>query len=544
MPSITTSGMYNQLFLPSMPQNLSPEVISLLKQRYFLPNENWRGLVNRVVKHICGDEDIKFQNIVFDLLHERVFLLNSPALVNSGTKTGGLMACFVVGPQEDTLEHHAEVLGDIAVVGKRGGGCGFTGTYIRAEGSPVAGSAHGYAYGPNAWAIQVSNYLNMITQGGFRKMALMYTLRSDHRDLASFINLKQVKDERFCYNFNQSVMAQDSWMREATENPESEAGVILRKLASNAWNNGEPGLLFHTTMNENTPYQTCGCRIEATNPCGEQPLPPYGSCNLASINLAHHRFHTAEGFDYEELANVAKILTRVLDNVGSKNVFPNDKFKAWYEDHRPIGIGIMGYADCILRLSFRYGSDEANTFLNKVMSTILESSQEASKALGLERGIPAHCGVVGRRNITLVSIAPTGSISFLAGCSFGIEPIFAPEYQRTDERGETYLFKHPERNNPVFMSSVNSDVDRMPTWRQHVDTQVAAQKGCDSAISKTINFPFTATVEDVYDAMVYAWKEGAKGITVYRDGSRQTQVLEVTEEDKKLRDCPNGVCEL
>jgi ribonucleoside-diphosphate reductase alpha chain len=524
---------------------LSKDVQKLLNQRYLQPNEDWNGLVKRVVDHVCAGENVWYKQEVTEHLTRRIWLPNSPCLVNSGTKTGGLFACFVVGPDEDNLENHVEVLGDIASVGKRGGGCGFTGTHIRPEGSAVAGSAHGYAYGPNNWALRVSDYLDMITQGGFRKMALMYTLRSDHQDLDKFIDLKRDKDEKFAYNFNQSVMATDEWMEQATSGDNGER-LQLVKIAKNAWSNGDPGLLFHTTINTNTPYKTCGCEIEATNPCGEQPIPAYGSCNLGSINISHEYFYDDKGnFDYARLARVVMVITRFLDNVGSKNIFPNDKFKSWYEDHRPIGIGIMGYADSLLKLKMRYGDDKSLEFLSTVMETIQKVSYSTSEQLGKERGVPAHCAAVGRRNITTVSIAPTGSIGFISECSHGIEPIFSPVYQRTDERGETYLFSHSLRNEPYFVSCLNDDESKVPTWKQHVDVQATVQQHCDSAVSKTINMPNGARVQDVLDAFVYAWRSGCKGITVYRDGSRQFQVLEdVKEEDSLLQDCPSGVCEL
>lgn len=842
---------------------LSKDVQKLLNQRYLQPGEDWNGLVKRVVDHVCAGENIWYKQEVTEHLTRRIWLPNSPCLVNSGTKTGGLFACFVVGPDEDTLEHHVEVLGDIAAVGKRGGGCGFTGTNIRPENSPVSGSVHGFAYGPNWWAMQVSNYLDGITQGGFRKMALMYTMRSDHPDLNKFIDLKQHKDEDFAYNFNQSVMITDEWMEEAVNGDDGER-LQLIKMAKNAWNNGDPGALFHTTINENTPYKACGCKIEATNPCqpdfatvltpdgiktlgevgvgdiiwsgnqwtkivnkwsngvkpvykytssygefigtqnhhvfqrgerievrnathidsavvetddsdqviidtqtvldgivlgdgsvhkasnnlvylcvgqddydyfddpvgdfitrertglsdhawevnttithnelpytyeravpdrffradkntmasflrglfsangyclgnriglkqtseklikqvqqmlsalgiasyvtqnkpqtiewdngefvsrksydlnissdrykfvemigfvqkykntptgnvvykksptgliqridslgnhevfditvstedhsywtgglrvsncGEQPIPSYGSCNLGSINISHEYFYDDNGnFDYARLARVVMVITRFLDNVGSKNVFPNDKFKSWYEDHRPIGVGIMGYADALLKLKMRYGDDPGLEFLSSVMDTIQKVSYSTSEQLGKERGVPAHCEKLGRRNITTVSIAPTGSIGFIAECSHSIEPIFSPVYQRTDERGETYLFSHPLRRESYFVSCINDDKSKIPTWKQHVDVQSTVQRHCDSAVSKTVNMNNDATVQDVLDAFIYAWRSGCKGITVYRDGSRQFQVLEdVKEEDSLLQDCPSGVCEL
>jgi ribonucleotide reductase alpha subunit len=656
---------------------LSKDVQRLLDQRYLQPGEDWNGLVKRVVDHVCDGESNWYKQEVTEHITRRIWLPNSPCLVGSGTKTGGLFACFVVGPDEDTLEHHVEVLGDIAAVGKRGGGCGFTGTGIRPKGMPVAGSVHGFSYGPNWWATQVSSYLDGITQGGFRKFAGMYTLLSSHPDLNEFIDLKQSGNEKLNYNFNQSVMATDEWMREAVNGDDGERFQLI-KMAKNAWNNGEPGLLFHTTINENTPYKTCGCKIEATNPCqpefaialtkngekqigelsvgdeiysvdgwvkvvrivpqgvkpvyayeidgygnfvgtkdhkikaesnfkyevdrmfanqvpvpclnekdgsvnyatitsrayvgdykvysltvdgeshsywtsgvsvqncGEQPIPSYGSCNLGSINISHEYFYDEQGrFDYARLSRVVSVLTRFLDNVGTRNIFPNDKFKNWYEKHRPIGIGIMGYADALLKMKLKYGEQSGLDFLESIMGVIQNVSYSTSETLGEERGVPEHCQAVGRRNITTVSIAPTGSIGFISECSHGIEPIFSPVYQRTDERGETYLFSHPLRNEPYFASCLNDDKTKIPTWKQHIDVQATVQKNCDSAVSKTVNMSNDARVQDVLDAFVYAWESGCKGITVYRDGSRQFQVLEdVKEEDSLLQDCPSGVCEL
>lgn len=522
---------------------LAPDIERLLKQRYYKPGENWRDLVQRVVDHVCQDDE-EFKPIAFHYIYNRIWLPNSPTLFSSGTKNGGLAACFTVGPDKDTLEHHVDTLGDIAAVGKFGGGCGFTGTFIREEGAKVAGSTHGFAYGPNNWAVRVSDYLDMITQGGARRMALMYTMRSDHPDLDKFISLKQTDDERFAYNFNQSVMATDSWMMNAANGKNSPEKEQLMRLARNAWNNGDPGLLFHTTINENTPYKTCGCpSIEVTNPCGEQPMPPYATCVLGSINVSHEIFFDDDGtYNYGELSRAAIALTRFLDNVGSVNRFPNEKFEQWYEDHRPIGVGMMGFADACLEQKMEYGKQASLSFLGALLGVISSAALSESERLGEERGVPHHCGRVGRRNITTTTIAPTGSIGFLAGCSHGIEPIFSPIYKRTDERGEEYTFEHPLRDRPYFVSAIGENT---PSWKEHIDVQAMAQAFIDSATSKTINMPYEATVDDVYKAMVYAWQKGCKGITIYRDGSRQFQVLEdVKEEDLSVLDCPDGICEV
>jgi ribonucleoside-diphosphate reductase alpha chain len=498
--------------------SLSFNVEKLLAQRYYKPEETWNTLVDRVVSYICQGEEVSYQNAIYQQIRDRIWLPNSPALANAGTKNSGLMACYTVGPDKDSLEHHVEVLGDVAAVGKRGGGAGFSGANIRPEGSVVSESPHGFAYGPNNWALRVSDYLDMITQGsGLRKMALMYSLPSEHEDLDDFIKLKHNGNEKFAYNFNQSVFASDAWMQSANGQ--------LDEVAQRAWAKGEPGLLFADTINTSSPYRTCGCTIRTTNPCGEQPLPSYGSCNLASINLNHEIFYDNQGrFNFAILSGIVSSMVRFMDNVGSQNIFPNAKFKNWYEKHRPIGIGIMGYADAMLRLGYSYGEQDSLDFLSRIMQAIQFQSYKASEKLGLERGIPEHCRAVNRRNITTVSIAPTGSIAFISECSHGIEPVFSPIYQRTDERGETYIFKHSQRDEPHFKSSINSIKERMPTWKEHIDVQATAQKHVDSGVSKTINLVNGATSETVKKAMIYAWKSGCKGITVYRDGSRQIQV--------------------
>ena len=280
---------------------LSYNVEKLLKQRYYLPGENWEGLVSRVVEHVCEGESLAFKDRIHEQLLNRVWLPNSPTLVNSGKKNSGLAACFCTSPQEDTLEAHFETLQDIAEIGKAGGGCGF-GVYrkkeksgikfnVREKDAPVAGSAHGYAYGPNQYAKLVSYALAMITQGGFRSMALMFSMSAEHPDIWEFLNLKQGDNaEKKLTNFNQSVFVPDFVMHRATSDIHSEEHSLLWQLAQNAWKNGEPGLLFDDTINRNTPYASCGCEIQTVNPCAEQCLPNFGSCILGSVNLAHDMF--------------------------------------------------------------------------------------------------------------------------------------------------------------------------------------------------------------------------------------------------------------
>lgn len=522
---------------------LEPSVEKLLQQRYYKTGENWFSLVKRIVDNVCQNETDEYKESVFELIFNRVFLPNSPCLVNAGTRNQGLLACFTVTPTEDDLGAHIDSLKDIALVAKHGGGCGFAGTFFRPKNSPVAGSAHGYSYGPNAWAIRVSEYMDMITQSGFRKMALMYNLRSDHPDLDEYIELKQNGDEKFAYNFNQSVMATDEWMEQAQIEGTKENEQFLR-LCKNAWNNGEPGLMFYDTINNNTPYKMFGETIAQSNPCSEQLLPSHLACVLASINISHDYFFENDTFQIDKLEYVSTVATRFLDNIGDANSFPSEKFKQRYEGFRPIGLGIMGYADALLKQKMRYGNSNALQFLEQTIKHMYRSARDESVRLGVVKGIPSKIGRLGRRNVTLVSIAPTGSIGFISNCSHSIEPIFSPSFMRTDERGETYFFEHPLAKEDYFSSAINIDKSKIVTPDEHLDTQIVAQKHCDSGISKTVNLPNDTTVDDIKEIFIKAWQNGCKGITVYRDGSRQIQVLESKEEDSFVTQCKNGVCEL
>lgn len=527
---------------------LEPNPETLLSQRYYKPGEDWEILVQRVIKNVTVGESSGYRARAYDQLLNRVWIPNSPTLANAGTRNGGLMACFVVGPDQDNLSHHFEVLKDIAEVAKRGGGCGFSGANIRYEGALVGdGSVHGYAYGPNAWAEIVNLAMDKVSQNGLRRMALMYSLPADHHDAEKFIELKQSGDEDALSFFNQSLFVSDDWMDIAVGNSSTREGRLLDRIAYNAWNNGEPGVLFDTRINTDTPYVTCGCEIITTNPCGEQPLPSYGSCNLGSINLAHERFIDDGSFSFSYLEEVVRDLTRFLDDVGSVNVFPSEKFSTWYEKHRPIGIGIMGFADLLLELGVKYGEKESVDLIADIMRCIHDISYDESAKLGVEKGVPEHCEDVMRRNITTTTIAPTGSIATIANVSHSLEPVFADRYIRTDEKGQDYLYEHPYAHDENFMCSVSEDHRKIPHWENQIKIQAAAQRWTDSGVSKTINMPNGATVEDVKQALIYAHLTGCKGWTIYRDGSRLKQVLKtdgLREEDASIIDCPTGVCEI
>lgn len=265
--------------------------------------------------------------------------------------------------------------------------------------------------------------------------------------------------------------------------------------------------------------------------------------------MNHEYFNRKGFFDFDALSFVVQKMVFYLDRTGTVNQFPTQKHKAWYEQNRPIGIGIMGLADVLLRYGIKYGSERSVAWVQYIMKEIQATSYKASEKLGKELGIPEQCKKLDkpRRNITTVSVAPTGSIAMLAECSHGIEPIFSPSYLRIDERGEEYLYTHPLASKNYFVSAVGA---KQASWREQIDLVASAQKYCDSGISKTINLPYTATVQDVKDAILYAWKMRCKGITLYRDGSRQYQVLnQVSKTQPKEADlidinCKSGVCSI
>lgn len=258
----------------------------------------------------------------------------------------------------------------------------------------------------------------------------------------------------------------------------------------------------------------------------------------------NHKFLQKEdGFDFDKLEYVVRNMVRFMDDVGTNNQFPSPKFEQWYTDNRPIGIGIMGLADLFLRYGLQYGTWASLEFLDCIMHDIYITAHDESAKLGRELGVPKNCKVLPepRRNITLLSIAPTGSIAIIADCSHGIEPIFSPAYNRVDERGQQYLFVHPKANEDYFVSAVGN---KQPSWKEQIDLVSTCQLWVDSGVSKTINLPNSATVQDVKDAFAYAWKSGLKGITVYRDGSRSFQVLNNVPDENDSSECPSGVCNL
>jgi len=519
----------------------------ILDKRYIhkdLGEDSWEDVVDRVLGYIMPDRKDNF--LYRQMLLERYFVPNSPTLVNAGTKIKGLSACFVI-PFEDSIEGIAEAKYRFMKIAQKGGGCGTSLSNIRPEGTPVAGSTHATAGGPVSFYNTICEDMKAMTQAGFREMAMMGTMHVSHPDIKKFITAKTI--EGVMHTTNLSVMVDNEFISQVVLNGSFRqyfdkdgelivdqtvpAREIFDLIVHQAWLNGEPGLLFDTAINTNTPYKYTSQVINATNPCGEQPLPSFGTCNLGSIDVS--KFFDAElddQIDYIALGTFVDLAITFLDAAIDVAEWPIPEIKEWVQNNRPVGLGIMGFADLLLQMKIAYGSPESLDVAENLMSFIYREAIRTSEYLGDKYGVPKECTYLPtpRRNITVVSIAPTGSIALIAGCSHGIEPIFAPTTVRTDKTGVyTDISTHAEAE--YFRSAINDDPTKVVTWKEHIDIQAAFQMYVDSGVSKTINLPNTATKEDVGEAFMYAWEKGCKGITVYRDGSRVEQVLSV---DSKL----------
>lgn len=525
--------MSNQ-FTPVL--RMSDVAKNILQKRYFnksMEESKWKQVAKRVVDNVCVNWNTENKRNIYDMIYHRYFLPNSPTLVNAGKqKNAGLNACFVV-PFEDTIEDIYKTKLDFALIARKGGGCGTTLSDLRPEGDFVNGSTHGYSGGPVKFADTISHDMDVITQAGFRSMAIMFTMSVYHPDILKFIHAK--KEEGKIANANISVVVDNKFMQ-MVENDEYywtvfngkkyhqyKAKEVFYEIVTGAWNNGEPGLLFNDEIN-NSPYQYAGVEIKATNPCGEQPLPPYGSCNLGSIDIS--KFMKDEVFDWELFEIAIRTATRFLDSVIDVNSFPNKEIEAVAKNSRQIGLGIMGLADYYMKNKVAYGSKKALNLLDKIMEFLYTTSTNESEKMGVELGVPEWCKNLPtpRRNITRISIAPTGTISILAGCNSGIEPFFSEITERKDKTGEYTLDTFSSEDFfKCAVSSVNKKFE--VTWKEHIDTQAQVQKWCDSGVSKTINFPNETSKEDIAKAYLYAWKNKCKGITVYRNGSRNIEVL-------------------
>ncbi len=564
--------------------NLTPEAISILEKRYLKKNAEGKmieppeEMFRRVARNIAEAERFygnrtspeELSEIFHKMMSSLDFLPNSPCLMNAGRELQQLAACFVL-PVEDSLDAIFETVKHTALIHQSGGGTGFSFSRLRPKDDAVQ-STGGVASGPTSFMRVFNMATEVIKQGGTRRGANMGVLRVDHPDIMEFITIKQSPGEM--ENFNLSVGLTKVFM-EAVEregeysliNPRTKkearrlrAKEVFEALVSAAWETGDPGILFLDRINEANPTPELG-EIESTNPCGEVPLLSYEPCVLGSINLAH-MLKEREGrweVDFEKIRSTVRDAVRFLDNVIDMNQYPLPQIAQMARGNRKIGLGVMGLAHLLIRLGIAYNSQKALEVSRGVMSFVQHQARERSMELAEERGVFPNflSSIYNRsgmrmRNATVTTIAPTGTLSLIANCSSGIEPLFAIRYTRRAfddlefqildplfvEFGEKEGFLRPEVLTSLSEGVSLQDLPQVPqrikelfittfeippVW--HVKIQAVFQAYTDNAVSKTINFPRDATREDVREAFLMAYRERCKGITIYRSGSKARQVL-------------------
>ena len=570
---------------------ISENGLKVLERRYLAKNEKGEvietpeGLFRRVSSFIASADKIfepdkdtsELEKKFYDIMTNLDFLPNSPTLMNAGRELGQLSACFVL-PVEDSMEGIFDAIKYAAIIHKSGGGTGFSFSRLRSKGSSV-NSTGGVASGPVSFMKVFNSATEAVKQGGVRRGANMGILRVDHPDILEFIQCK--KNDGEITNFNISVGITEKFMEAVEKDEEYElvephtkevkgelkAREVFDLIVDMAWNNGEPGIIFLDRMNRDNVVPELG-EIESTNPCGEQPLLPFESCNLGSINLVNclKEKNGKYQIDFEKLGDLVDTAVHFLDNVIEVNKYPLKVIEEMTKKTRKIGLGVMGFADMLIKLGIPYNSEEAINTADKVMKFINERSKKASAELAKVRGTFPAYGIstyakkgMKLRNATTTTIAPTGTISIIAGVSSGIEPLFAVSFVRNvmdnDELPEVNpLFEKVAKERGFYsvdlmrkiarMGSVKhieeipEDVRRVfvtahdiePIW--HIRMQATFQKHTDNAVSKTVNFRKEATKEDVRQVYMLAYKLGCKGVTIYRDGSRESQVLNIGSVNK------------
>lgn len=574
---------------------LSINQLKVIESRYLLKDKNGqlietpKQMFERVAKTLAKAEDkygqdkSKWFKRFYQVMVEMKFLPAGRTLNNAGTAQNQLANCFVL-PVEDSMEAIFESIKWMALIQQQGGGTGFNFSHLRPKGDVVTKSAGGFATGPVSFMKVFDVATQQVMQGGKKRGANMGILSDWHPDIFEFITSKSENGE--IENFNLSVGISDKFIRAVQRggnwkliNPRTgetvqtiEANTLFNQIATLAWRTGDPGLIFLDTINKSNPLLEAIGPIEATNVCGEQPLHPFDACNLGSINLAKHIIKTADRarFDWDELEETVRLAVRMLDDVIDVSTYPLEQIDYVVKKNRRIGLGVMGWADALYLLGLAYDSRPARKMAEKVAKFIYDVSWNESQRLAEERGpFPrfkissfAKTGRTPVRNVAITTIAPTGSISMAAGASSGIEPIFGLSYTKNVVSQQGLYYTNPifldklkqsglakaEILNQVNQSGGIQNIKEIPAgikqvfkvahdiaWQNHILMQAAWQKWIDNAVSKTINLPNSATIEDVKGAYLLAWKTGCKGMTVYRDGSKDYQVLERGQTKKKAK---------
>jgi len=563
--------------------------LKVLQARYLLKNERGEvietpeGLFHRVASTVASAEKLyggdapSWEKTFYELMANLKFLPNSPTLMNAGKSIGQLAACFVL-PVDDSMQSIFDTLKNAALILQSGGGTGFSFSKLRPR-TDVVRSTGGIASGPVSFMKIYNTATEVIKQGGARRGANMGILRVDHPDIMEFIRIK--RNERELTNFNISVAVTDAFMEALKNdgeyeviNPRSKAvagrlraKVVFDEIVASAWATGDPGLVFIDRINKYNPTPNIG-EMESTNPCGEQPLLPYEACVLGSINLSKYVTPPSPPLskgggnakiDYPSLARDIASAVRFLDNAIDVNKYPLPAIEAMHKGNRKIGLGIMGWADLLILLGIPYNTKKAFRLARELMKFIREKAREASVALGEKRGLFANFkdsiydapGMPRVRNATTTTIAPTGTLSIIADCSSGIEPLFALAYKRLILDTELYEinkyffrvskergFYTKELEEKVInkgslkgISEVPSDVRRLFKTahdippEDHLEMQAAFQEFTDNAVSKTINMPRRSKKEDVAKTYLLAYEKGLKGITIFRSGTAKKGTL-------------------
>ncbi len=572
---------------------LTSNAKTVLERRYLKkdsdgkPKENPANMFRRVARFISQAEkkfgpdgearQEEMETLFYNIMTDLDFLPNSPTLMNAGRSLGQLAACFVL-PVEDSMEGIFDSLKNAAVIHKSGGGTGFSFSRLRPKNSQV-GTTGGIASGPVSFMKIFNTATEQVKQGGTRRGANMAILRIDHPDIMEFIYCKQ--DKSSLNNFNISVGITESFMQALHANQDFElldprdktpvgklnAAEVYKALVHQAWSSGDPGIVFLDRLNQDNPTPKIG-EIESTNPCGEQPLLPMEACNLGSINLARFVVEK-EGrptIDYPRLKKIVRASVQFLDDTIEMSKYPLPQIEKMVKGNRKIGLGVMGFADLLFQLNINYNSEEALAVAEEVMEFIQTESHRASIALAQDRGpfknfaqsVFAGQNAHSLRNATTTTIAPTGTLSIIANCSSGVEPLFALSFVRNVMDNDKLIEVNPhfeavakergfftknlmdtiaQSGSIAHMQEIPEDVrkvfvtahDISPEW--HIRMQAAFQKHTDNAVSKTVNLPKEATEADVMNIYNMAYELGCKGVTIYRDGSKENQVLSFSSKN-------------